>query len=165
MVISRTHSSKCDGMSTHLTHLHLNLNIFCIQVPCPLYRSHVHCTGVQVPCPLCMFIAWRVQEIQVPHIYIPMCTQNHEPWLISQAHSSKYDGDVTILLHILINFVQWSLLCPTVQVSCSEVVGFKRYDCTNLPTVCTKTMKMYLIAGAYSSKPDAAVAPSRARTL
>ena len=44
----------------------------------------------------------RVQEIQshkFTHVH-----QNHEKWFISRAHSSISDGDVTILLHTLINF-------------------------------------------------------------
>ena len=81
---SRTHSSNDDGDVTMLDHVFINLNLCSIQ----WYKFRV-CRG-------------KGSRDTVTQIY--PCDQNHEKWYISLAHSSISDGNVTILLHILMNF-------------------------------------------------------------
>ena len=59
--------------------------------------------------------------VQVSQIYA--CAPNQEKWFISQAHGSKFDGDVTILLHTFINFNlgAWSTNVFSVTASRLEV--------------------------------------------
>jgi len=47
----------------------------------------------------------EIGVMQFPCNEIAMSYQIHETWLISQVHSSKSDGVVTVFLHILLNLI------------------------------------------------------------
>ena len=82
MFTSSTHDSNCDGNVTMLEHV-LQTSIFAVSNG----TSFKSVEGM---------LQW-IQSHKLTLVH-----QNHEKWFISWAHSSKSDGDVTILLHTLI---------------------------------------------------------------
>ena len=78
--------------------------------------------GPSVPC--CGKTLCIVCSHKFTHLY-----QNHETWLNSWVHSSISDGDVTTLLHTLINFNPCCIQPYKSHVHRSHA-GFRRYEVT-----------------------------------
>ena len=89
-----------------------------------------------------MSIEKRVQEI-LSHKFTNL-HQNHETWLISQAHSSTSDGDVTTLLHPPYKLQSLHSVvcnCPLVSSDTLDQAGLEY-----APWICPKTSYQYMIS-------------------